>query len=231
MKKLTYLTVAILTIISFAVHAQNVHMDGRASYYHSNLHGRKMANGQRYNRDSMTCAHRSLPFGTKLRVTNPVNGSQVVVTVADRGPYVRGRVIDLSYGAAAQLGILRAGVAMLQIEILPKEVEIPYRKEEVLELPKVEYGSVGVCYEYMPEWEKVKPEPKKTLKRKVSTANKGKKPASKPHDKQAAASQQQQSQQQHQPQQHQPQQQKKQDGSTWRSFFDKVKNGVTSLFD
>ena len=115
MRKLLFLTVAILTIISLTVCAQSTYMDGRASYYHNSLHGRKMANGQRYNRDSMTCAHRSLPFGTRLRVTNPMNGQQVIVKVTDRGPYVRGRIIDLSYAAASRLGTLRSGVAMVQM--------------------------------------------------------------------------------------------------------------------
>ena len=84
MKKLLYLTVAILTILCLTVHAQSVRIDGRASYYSNNLHGRRMANGQRYDRDSMTCAHRSLPFGTRLRITNPMNGQQVIVKVTDR---------------------------------------------------------------------------------------------------------------------------------------------------
>lgn len=218
-------------------------MDGRASYYHNSLHGRKMANGQRYNRDSMTCAHRTLPFGTKLRVTNPVNGNQVIVTVTDRGPYVRGRVIDLSYAAASRLGTLRTGVAMVQIEILPEEVQIPYRQEEVLELPTVEYGSAGICYEYMPEWEKVKPEHKKRLPRKVDTSNRKKqKPSAsrqqqnskqvwqnRQQPQQQASNQQGQTNGSRQGQQQKPE--KKQSGSAWRSFFDRVKNGVTSLFD
>lgn len=219
--------------MSLAVCAQNVHMDGRASYYHNSLHGRKMANGERYNRDSMICAHRTLPFGTRLRVTNPVTGQQVVVRVADRGPFVRGRVIDLSYAAASRLGTLRSGVAMVQIEILPKETEIPYRNPEGLQLPKVEYGSVGVCYEYMPEWEKVKPEPRR-LPRKVNTnARRNTKPAARKPAQQQAQTQQQTSSDQQQQQRRQPQRRKpkQEDGSSWSNFFDRVKNGVTSLFD
>lgn len=202
-----------MSVISLTVQAQNVHMDGKASYYHNRLHGRKMANGQRYNRDSLTCAHKTLPFGTKLLVTNPANGRQVVVTVTDRGPYARGRIIDLSYAAASQLGTLRSGVAMVQVEILPKETKAPYSRPSGLELPKVEYGSAGVCYEYMPEWEKVKPETKKRVPRKVDTSQKKKK---------------------NNTQQPKRQPQKKQNdksGSSWRNFFDKVKNGVDDLFN
>lgn len=234
MRKLIYLTVAILTILlSFTVHAQNVHMDGRASYYSNNLHGRIMANGQRYNRDSLTCAHRTLPFGTRLRVTNPINGQQVIVKVTDRGPYVRGRVIDLSYGAARRLGTLRSGVAMVQIEILPDDLQVPYNSPAVEELPKMEYGGAGVCYEYIPEWEKVNTDPKpKRLPRKVNTStrknNQTQKRAvsqrSNRHNAQQANRRGNSNQQNNQ-------QQKKQSGSSWSNFFDKVKNGVTSLFD
>lgn len=225
MRKLLFLTVAILTIISLTVCAQSTYMDGRASYYHNSLHGRKMANGQRYNRDSMTCAHRSLPFGTRLRVTNPMNGEQVIVKVTDRGPYVRGRVIDLSYAAARRLGTLRSGVAMVQIEILPNDKPVPYDSPDVQELPKVEYGGAGVCYEFIPEWEKVNTDPNpKRLPRKVSTQPRHRQG----HTKSKAVAQQ---RQQGGRQQQNQQPAKKQSGSAWRSFFDKVKNGVAGLFD
>ncbi len=209
-------------MISLTVCAQNIHMDGKASYYHNSLHGRKMANGQRYNRDSLTCAHRTLPFGTRLLVTNPANGRQVVVKVTDRGPFVRSRVIDLSYAAATQLGTLRSGVAMVQIEVLPKNNGAPYSRGQGLDLPKVEYGAAGVCYEYMPEWEKPKPVAKKRVARKVNTNNK--------KNKGNATQPRQQRQQNRQPQRQQ-QQQQRQSGSAWRNFFDKVKNGVGDLFD
>ena len=75
---------------------------GMASYY-GNESGSRTASGQRFNQNAMTCAHRSLPFGTKLRVTH--GGRSVVVTVNDRGPFVRGRVLDLSTGAARAIGL------------------------------------------------------------------------------------------------------------------------------
>jgi rare lipoprotein A len=79
---------------------------GRASWYA--LHS-KTASGERMNPSALTAAHRSLPFGTKLRVTNQGNGRSVVVRINDRGPFVRGRVLDLSKGAAGQLGFIGSG--------------------------------------------------------------------------------------------------------------------------
>lgn len=233
MKKIIYLTVAILTILCLAVHAQSVRMDGRASYYSNNLHGRRMANGQRYNRDSLTCAHRSLPFGTRLRVTNPLNGQQVIVKVTDRGPYVRGRAIDLSYAAAQRLGTLRNGVAMVKIEILDDDKPVPYESENIKPLPRVEYVEAGVCYEFIPEWEKVKDVPKK-VPRKVNTSAGRKRPAashqpSKPSRQPRQTQNAQNNQQGHQ--QNQRKQNNNQSGSKWRSFFNDIKNGITNLFD
>src|SRR3954449_2981859 len=89
---------------------------GMASYY-GNESGSRTASGQRFNQGAMTCAHRSLPFGTKLRVTH--GGSSVVVTVNDRGPFVRGRVLDLSTGAARAIGLTGAGVGPLTGEVVP----------------------------------------------------------------------------------------------------------------
>jgi rare lipoprotein A len=88
---------------------------GVASYY-GNESGRKTASGQRFNQNAMTCAHRSLPFGTKLRVTH--GGRSVVVTVNDRGPFIRGRVLDLSTGAARAIGLTGAGVGRVTAEVV-----------------------------------------------------------------------------------------------------------------
>ena len=88
---------------------------GMASYY-GNESGRRTASGQRFNQSAMTCAHRSLPFGTKLRVTH--GGQSVVVTVNDRGPFVRGRVLDLSTGAARAIGLTGAGVGRVTAEVI-----------------------------------------------------------------------------------------------------------------
>ena len=88
---------------------------GMASYY-GNESGSRTASGQHFNQNAMTCAHRSLPFGTKLRVTH--GGASVVVTVNDRGPFVRGRVLDLSTGAARAIGLTGAGVGRVIAEVV-----------------------------------------------------------------------------------------------------------------
>ncbi|MBR6494835.1 MAG: septal ring lytic transglycosylase RlpA family protein, partial [Prevotella sp.] len=87
------------------VSAQSV-QKGKASFYAHKFGGRKTASGERLHHDSLTCAHRTLPFGTKLRVKNPANGREVIVRVNDRGPFVRGRIVDLSRAAAQKLGII-----------------------------------------------------------------------------------------------------------------------------
>ena len=88
---------------------------GMASFY-GNESGSKTASGQRFNQNAMTCAHRSLPFGTKLRVTH--GGQSVVVTVNDRGPFIKGRVLDLSTGAARAIGLTGAGVGKVTAEVV-----------------------------------------------------------------------------------------------------------------
>lgn len=93
-------------------------LEGRASWYGGGFHGRPTASGAPFNQHALTAAHRSLPFGTELRVTNLRNGEQVEVTVTDRGPYSRGRILDLSRGAAAELGMLERGVSRVRIEVL-----------------------------------------------------------------------------------------------------------------
>ena len=83
----------------------------KASYYHKRFEGQTTSSGTKYRADSLTCAHRTLPFGTRLKVENPENNNFVIVKVTDRGPFIRGREIDLSYAAADQLGIIAKGVA------------------------------------------------------------------------------------------------------------------------
>ncbi|HPD87669.1 MAG TPA: septal ring lytic transglycosylase RlpA family protein [Proteiniphilum sp.] len=96
---------------------------GRASYYAGRFHGRKMSNGTSYHRDSLTCAHRTYPFGTLLEVTNPKNNKSVIVKVTDRGPYMRNRIIDVSHAAAQQLGMLKQGVIQVEIrEHIPMRI-------------------------------------------------------------------------------------------------------------
>ncbi|WP_066375393.1 MULTISPECIES: septal ring lytic transglycosylase RlpA family protein [unclassified Anabaena] len=91
---------------------------GIASFYGRGFAGRPTATGERFNPEAMTAAHRSLPFGTRVRVTNTRNGRSVVVRINDRGPYIRGRIIDLSTGAARVLGMIGSGLAPVKIEVL-----------------------------------------------------------------------------------------------------------------
>ena len=92
---------------------------GKASYYARMHHGQRTANGETHDQNALVAAHRSLPFGTRVRVTNEHNGKQVVVRINDRGPFRRGRIIDLSRAAAAQLDMLKSGVIRVRIETLP----------------------------------------------------------------------------------------------------------------
>ena len=109
--------------------AQEKTIRGNASYYADKFHGRPTASGEPYNKDSMTCAHLKYPFGTMLKVRNPINGRTVTVRVTDRGPYVKSRVIDLSRAAAQKLDIIQAGFAMVEITpFFPPEV--PFKPED-----------------------------------------------------------------------------------------------------
>lgn len=91
---------------------------GPASWYGNPFHGRKTANGETYNMNEMTAAHKELPLGTRVEVTNLSNGRKVVVRINDRGPFHGNRVLDLSRAAAQELGTLNAGVAQVQIRAL-----------------------------------------------------------------------------------------------------------------
>lgn len=93
---------------------------GYASYYGADFHGRKTASGEAYNMYKLTAAHRSLPLGSRVRVINLENGRRVEVRINDRGPYVRGRIIDLSRQAAKKLGMLKKGIARVRLEVLDK---------------------------------------------------------------------------------------------------------------
>ena len=96
---------------------------GVATWYGPGFHGRRTASGERFNRNAMTLAHRHMPFGTRVRVTNLKNGKSVVGRVNDRGPFVRGRHFDLSQGMARKLGI--GGVGKVRVEVIPKEAPAP----------------------------------------------------------------------------------------------------------
>ena len=93
---------------------------GKASYY---KHGKRTANGERFDPHGYTAAHRTLPFGTRVLVTNLKNGKSVIVRINDRGPHTRGRIIDVSFGAAKALGLTASGVAQVKIVALDKSAK------------------------------------------------------------------------------------------------------------
>ncbi|MBE9038196.1 septal ring lytic transglycosylase RlpA family protein [aff. Roholtiella sp. LEGE 12411] len=97
-----------------------INFRGVASFYGYDGSGSQTASGERFNPEGMTAAHRSLPLGTKVRVTNTRNGRSVVLRINDRGPYIRGRIIDVSAGAARILGMISSGVAPVHVEVLGK---------------------------------------------------------------------------------------------------------------
>jgi rare lipoprotein A len=95
--------------------------EGSASWYGGEFHGKRTSSGEIYDKEAFTAAHRNLPFGTMLLVTNLDNGASVVVRVTDRGPFVKGRIIDVSEGAARILGMLPTGTARVRCRVLPPE--------------------------------------------------------------------------------------------------------------
>jgi len=99
-------------------HSDGFAQEGIASWYGKQFHGRKTSNGEIYDMYKMTAAHKTLPLGVSVRVTNKANGRQAVVRVNDRGPFVAGRIIDLSFSAARQLGVVGPGTAPVRIEAL-----------------------------------------------------------------------------------------------------------------
>ncbi|MBI4698044.1 MAG: septal ring lytic transglycosylase RlpA family protein [Nitrospirae bacterium] len=100
-----------------------------ASWYGPDFHGKQTSSGERYDMYAMTCAHKTFPFGTNLRVTNPVNNKSVVVTVNDRGPFIPGRDLDLSYSAAKEIGLVGPGVGRVRIEHLGRNMRYVKRVE------------------------------------------------------------------------------------------------------
>lgn len=100
---------------SYAALPSSRGFSGMASFYST---GQKTASGARFNPHGLSAAHRTLPFGTKVRVSHPSSGRSVIVTINDRGPFIRGRILDLSLGAARALGITGAGVARVHAEVM-----------------------------------------------------------------------------------------------------------------
>ena len=97
--------------------------EGKASYYSPKLQGRKMANGDPYRKGKLTAAHKTLPFGTKVKVTNLQTNKAVKVKITDRGPFVKGRIVDLSEAAAKKIGSVQAGVVPVKVKVVRPAVK------------------------------------------------------------------------------------------------------------
>lgn len=145
------------------------HQHGKASYYSKRATGARSASGQRIHHDSLTCAHRYYPFGTMLKVTNLRNNKSVIVEVIDRGPFGRGRIIDLSWAAANEIDMISQGVATVKVERLDNPV--PFKPEDT-KLPKIDFEMA----EYEPEhyFEKKKEKVKEKTEAKVEAKEKEK---------------------------------------------------------
>jgi rare lipoprotein A len=101
--------------------AHKITENGKASFYADKFQGRRTSSGEVFKQDKLTAAHRTLPFGTKVKVTNQANGRSVKVVINDRGPFVAGRIIDLSKKAARKIGMVGAGVASVEISYKRKK--------------------------------------------------------------------------------------------------------------
>ncbi len=130
-KKITLLLLIIFTF-STTIFSQEKKIV-KASYYAHFFHGRTTANGEKFNMYAMTCAHKKLPFNTILKVRNLKNNKVIYVRVNDRGPYIKGRSIDLSYQAARELDMIKNGVAMVEYKIVK---EVPRLQKERLKKEK-----------------------------------------------------------------------------------------------
>jgi rare lipoprotein A len=114
---------ALLLILSFFLPLSGLSFEryiqyGNASWYGRKFHGKKTASGERFNKQSFTGAHKQLPFGTIIRVTNLRNGRDVYVRINDRGPFVSGRIVDISRAAAEAIGFRKRGVAKVRVEVV-----------------------------------------------------------------------------------------------------------------
>ena len=151
--RITKLFLALVAVVA-SMTVANAQQVGDATYYSNRLHGRYTSDGSRYHRDSLTCAHKTYPLGTYLKVRNPRNGQEVVVKVTDRGPYRKGAIVDLSYAAAKEIGMIAAGVARVEVERIESPTDyLAAPEEETLQLPelRVRDAATGEYYT-VSEW-------------------------------------------------------------------------------
>lgn len=213
-----YITLLLTVLCAIPVCAQR--QNGKASYYSRRATGARTASGERLHHDSLTCAHRFYPFGTMLKVTNLANDKSVVVKVTDRGPYGRGRIIDLSWGAAKEIGMLAQGVASVKVEVV--DGPVPLRPSDELELPQIDFEVAEAGYSFIDKWKEpeenteekeVRHNPHKTKTYTAKSTTKPKAPVNHKSKTKVKAKP-----------------MKKEEGNTWSNVFDKIKNWGEDLF-
>lgn len=183
-KHLLLILISILSLTSLNANAQSrwnrenrpvtiAEPNGGASYYGREWNGRKTSSGEVFNTDSFTCAHKTLPFGTLLKVTNKKNGKSVVVRVTDRGPFVKGRIIDLTLAAAKQIDMVKAGVVPVEIAQIftPGTIPTTTGKDNPV-LPELQlFDPVTGNYYSMSEWQKREAHRQEMAKAKAAKQN------------------------------------------------------------
>ena len=166
LKRAALLCLLVMNCQMSVVYGQSI-QQGKATFYSRRATGARTANGERLHHDSLTCAHRTFPFGTMLRVYNPANGRSVVVRVTDRGPYIRGRIIDLSWRAAKELGIISQGVAMVFVQKANSFI-VPFLPNEDIEIPDLELETNDGAPALVPFWKEMKEAQSETHKKETS---------------------------------------------------------------
>lgn len=170
-----FLTLVLSSLALLPLHAQT--QKGKATYYSKRMTGARTSSGERLHHDSLTCAHKTFPFGTRLKVTNLQNGKEVIVRVTDRGPFGKGRIIDLSWGAAKAIDMLSAGVVMVKVEVVNDENIVPFRPTDqpvgIVEYDFAEPGFVPPLLTIEDDTDTISvPEPAPVVKKKPAAANK-----------------------------------------------------------
>ena len=115
-------------MVSITIGAQNLH---KISYYSGRFNGKHTTSGELYSGKKYTCAHRTYKFGTLLKIRNPKNGKEVIVVVNDRGPHVKGIYLDISYNAAKELGIIKQGIAKVEVTVIDSEEDLVLKTDTI----------------------------------------------------------------------------------------------------
>lgn len=136
-------TICCLVAVWCSIQTSVAQEEGIASYYHAKFHGRKMSSGKIHNKEELVAAHRSLPFGTYVKVTNLSNRKNVIVRIEDRGPFRRGWIIDLSQGAAERLDFVEKGITKVRLEIVPGPVDYSYLQHLYTDIPSLNTDEIS----------------------------------------------------------------------------------------